>query len=367
MRHSPLVLSSDFREPGACDTPPFYNGTVPRLVALAKTYGPGLLFVGVVTFVGFVVHWNFETVSPLVAALVLGVLIGNMISIPEIFVPGQKFAAKKVLRFGIVLLGTQLALKQVVDLGGRELIVVVGVVALTFLGTLWLGPRLGVSKSLSLLIATGFSICGASAVAAMDGVVEADEEEVTYAIALVTLCGSLAIVLLPLLRNLIGLSDPQLFGSWVGASVHDVAQVIATSSTGGDLAVQSATVVKLSRVVLLAPLVACVSIWVRRSSSGLVAKAKAKKVDKTRVSVVPLFVIGFLVMIAVRTTGIIPENLLSKIKTVEQVCLASALVGLGSDVRITRLIKVGGRPLLLALVSWFGIAVVSLIGVRLVA
>ena len=339
--------------------------TVPRLVALAKTYGPGLVFVGVVTFVGFVIHWNFETISPLVASLVLGVLIGNIISIPKIFVSGQKFAAKKVLRFGIVLLGTQLALKQVVDLGGRELIVVVGVVAVTFLGTLWLGPRLGVSKSLSLLIATGFSICGASAVAAMEGVVEADEEEVTYAIALVTLCGSLAIVLLPLLRNVLGLSDPQLFGSWVGASVHDVAQVIATSSTGGDTSVQAATVVKLSRVVLLAPLVACVSIWVRRSSSGLIAKAK--KADNKRISVVPLFVIGFLVMIAVRTTGVIPDNWLTMLKTIEQVCLASALVGLGSDVRVARLLKVGGRPLLLALISWIGIAVVSLIGVRLVA
>ena len=339
--------------------------TVPRLVALAKTYGPGLVFVGVVTFVGFVIHWNFETISPLVASLVLGVLIGNIVSIPKIFVSGQKFAAKKVLRFGIVLLGTQLALKQVVDLGGRELIVVVGVVAVTFLGTLWLGPRLGVSKSLSLLIATGFSICGASAVAAMEGVVEADEEEVTYAIALVTLCGSLAIVLLPLLRNVLGLSDPQLFGSWVGASVHDVAQVIATSSTGGDTSVQAATVVKLSRVVLLAPLVACVSIWVRRSSSGLVAKAK--KVDEKHVSIVPLFVIGFLVMIAVRTTGVIPDNWLTMLKTIEQVCLASALVGLGSDVRVARLLKVGGRPLLLALISWIGIAVVSLIGVRLVA
>jgi uncharacterized integral membrane protein (TIGR00698 family) len=202
----------------------------------------------------------------------------------------------------------------------------------------------------------------------MEGVVEAEEEEVTYAIALVTLCGSLAIVLLPLLRNVLGLSDPQLFGSWVGASVHDVAQVIATSSTGGDPAVQSATVVKLSRVVLLAPLVACVSIWVRRSSSGLVAKKeKAEKADKRSISIVPLFVIGFLVMIAVRTTGVIPDNWLSKLKTIEQICLASALVGLGSDVRIARLIKVGGRPLLLALISWFGIAVVSLIGVRLVA
>jgi uncharacterized integral membrane protein (TIGR00698 family) len=315
-----------------------------------------------VTSVGFVIHWNFETISPLVASLVLGVLIGNIVSIPKRFVSGQKFAAKKVLRFGIVLLGTQLALKQVVDLGGRELVVVVGVVTLTFLGTLWLGPRLGVSKSLSLLIATGFSICGASAVAAMEGVVDAEEEEVTYAIALVTLCGSLAIVLLPLLRNVLSLSDPQLFGSWVGASVHDVAQVIATSSTGGDTAVQSATVVKLSRVVLLAPLVAIVSIWVRRSSSGLVAKA-----DKKHVSIVPLFVTGFLVMIAVRTTGVIPDNWLTTLKTIEQVCLASALVGLGSDVRIARLIKVGGRPLLLALISWFGIAVVSLIGVRLVA
>jgi len=338
---------------------------VPRLVALAKTYGPGLVFVGVVTIVGFVIHWNFETISPLVASLVLGVLIGNVFSTPKSFVPSQKFAAKRVLRFGIVLLGTQLALKQVVDLGGRELIVVVGVVALTFLGTLWLGPRLGVSKSLSLLIATGFSICGASAVAAMEGVVEADEEEVTYAIALVTLCGSLAIVLLPLLRNVLGLSDPQLFGSWVGASVHDVAQVIATSSTGGETAVHAATVVKLSRVVLLAPLVASVSIWLRRSSSGLVAKTK--KTDKKHVSVVPLFVIGFLVMIAARTTGVIPDNWLIKLKTIEQVCLASALVGLGSDVRIAKLIKVGGRPLLLALISWFGIAVVSLIGVRLVA
>ena len=335
---------------------------MPRLVALAKNYGPGLVFVGIVTSVGFVIHWNFETISPLVASLVLGVLIGNIVSIPKRFVSGQKFAAKKVLRFGIVLLGTQLALKQVVDLGGRELVVVVGVVTLTFLGTLWLGPRLGVSKSLSLLIATGFSICGASAVAAMEGVVDAEEEEVTYAIALVTLCGSLAIVLLPLLRNVLSLSDPQLFGSWVGASVHDVAQVIATSSTGGDTAVQSATVVKLSRVVLLAPLVAIVSIWVRRSSSGLVAKA-----DKKHVSIVPLFVIGFLVMIAVRTTGVIPDNWLTTLKTIEQVCLASALVGLGSDVRIARLIKVGGRPLMLALISWFGIAVVSLIGVRLVA
>ena len=332
------------------------------MIVAVRRYLPGLVFALVVSFAGFNIHWRFDTISPLVASLAIGVIIGNIGIIPHSFAPGQKFASRKVLRFGIVLLGTQLAASQVIDLGGRELIVVLAVVAITFLGTLWLGPKLGVSKTLSLLIATGFSICGASAVAAMEGVVEAEEEEVTYSIALVTLCGSLAIVLLPLLRNFVGLQDAHQFGSWVGASVHDVAQVIATSSTGGKDAVTSATVVKLSRVVLLAPLVTMMAIWVKRGKSGFTAKASQSKVN-----FMPLFVFGFLVMIAVRTSGVIPSDWLLPLKKIEQWCLAIALVGLGSDVKISKLFKVGGKPLLLAAISWGAIAVVSLLGVHFVA
>lgn len=332
------------------------------MLHVARRYAPGLFFALAVTSVGFAIHERFDTLSPLVASLVIGVLIGNLGVIPKACAPGQKFASKKILRLGIVLLGTQLAVSQVIDLGGMELLVVVGVVVITFFGTTWLGPKIGVSPSLSLLIATGFSICGASAVAAMDGVVEADEEEVTYSIALVTLCGSLAIVLLPLLRNIVGLQDASQFGAWVGASVHDVAQVIATSSTAGKDAVESATVVKLSRVVLLAPLVAMMGFWVKRSTSRYTAKATTAKV-----SAVPMFVVGFLVMIALRTSGIIPDDWLSPLKTIEQWCLAVALVGLGSEVKIAKLFKVGGRPLLLALISWAGIAVISLLGVTYIA
>ena len=152
---------------------------------------PGFALSLLVTFVGFQVHHRFDTVSPLVASLVIGVVLGNLGAVPAVCTPGVKFTAKRVLRFGIVLLGSQLAVSQVIELGGAELLVVVAVVTLTFLGTMWLGPRLGVSRPLSLLVATGFSICGASAVAAMEGVAEADEEEVTYAIALVTLCGKI--------------------------------------------------------------------------------------------------------------------------------------------------------------------------------
>ena len=336
-----------------------YNSYV---ISVARRYAPGLIFAFIVTYVGFIIHWRYDTVSPLVASLIIGVLIGNVGVIPKSFAPGQKFASKKVLRFGIVLLGTQLAASQVIDLGGRELIVVLGVVAFTFLRTIWLGPKLGVSKTLALLIATGFSICGASAVAAIEGVVDADEEEVTYSIALVTLCGSLAIVLLPLLRNLVGLQDAHMFGAWVGASVHDVAQVVATASTGGKDAAEAAIVVKLSRVVLLAPLVTIMALWVKRGKSGFTAKASQSKVN-----IMPLFVFGFLVMIAIRTSGVIPTDWLSPLKKIEQWCLAVALVGLGSDVKIAKLFKVGGKPLLLAAISWGSIAVVSLIGVRILA
>ena len=314
-----------------------------------------------VTFVGFQVHERFDTVSPLVASLVIGVVLGNLGAVPAACAQGVKFTAKRVLRFGIVLLGSQLAVSQVIELGGTELLVVIAVVTLTFLGTMWLGPRLGVSRPLSLLVSTGFSICGASAVAAMEGVAEADEEEVTYAIALVTLCGSLAIVVLPALRSLVGLDAPELFGAWVGASVHDVAQVIATSSTGGDASVHAATVVKLSRVVLLAPLVAMVSIWLRTPREGLTSRQ-----GSTSPTIVPIFVLGFLAMILVRTSGVLSDDVLSRLKTIEQWCLACALVSLGSEVRVRKLLRVGGRPLLLALISWGGIAGLSLVGVHLV-
>ena len=160
-----------------------------------------------------------------------------------------------MLQLGVVLLGLDLVFPDILALGVRALAVVVAVVAITFFGTRWAGRRLGISDDLSLLVATGFSICGVSAIAAANGVIEADEDEVAFAVALVTLCGTLAIVTLPPLQGPLGLDDEQ-FGAWVGASVHDVAQVVATSSTAGGVALATAIVVKLTRVMLLAPLVA---------------------------------------------------------------------------------------------------------------
>ncbi len=337
----------------------------PSVRASAARTLPGLGAVGACVAVAFAISHLIPSLSPLVVAVVIGAVLANVGAVPAWSRDGAHFAAKRLLRFGVVLLGFQLAIAEVIHLGGPTLIVVAATVGATFFGTQWLGRRMGVSPSLSLLIATGFSICGASAVAAMEGVADTDEEEVAFSIGLVTLCGSLAILVLPLLRGPLGLGGAAQFGSWVGASVHDVGQVVATAASAGPAAVRTAVIVKLTRVVLLAPMVAGVSIARRRA---LPEREGANSDDHAPPSptLVPLFVAGFLAAIAVRSSGALGDGALHAIKVAEDVSLAAALVGLGTGVRLSKLRHVGGRPLLLGLASWGLVGAVAYAGVRVV-
>lgn len=330
---------------------------------------PGLGLVAACVLGAHMVALVVPVASPLVVSVAIGAVLANVGLVPAWSRAGLQFAAKKLLRLGVVLLGFQLAVGEVLDLGGPGLAVVVMVVTTTFFGTQWLGRRLGVSRSLSLLIATGFSICGASAVAAVKGSSDADEEEVAFAIGLVTICGSLAIAVLPVLAGPLGLEGSR-FGAWVGASVHDIAQVVATASTGDAATLHTAVVVKLTRIVLLAPMVAGITLQRRRrleSTAGIEGgEADANSTRGHSTPLIPLFVVGFLVTIALRSTSMVPAGWLPGLKLAETVALAAALVGLGTGVHIAKLRRLGGRPLVLAMLSWLLIAVVAFVGVTLV-
>ena len=244
---------------------------------------PGLALLVLIAAGATALSWVVPVMSPLVAGLALGALVVNLVPIPDHLAPGIAFGGRSLLRLGIVLLGFRLSVGDVARLGLPGLGVVAVVVAGTFFGTQWLGRRLGVSEDLGLLVATGYSICGASAIAAMDGVVHADEEETAYAITLVTLCGTLSIFVLPLIAHAVGMPAGD-FGTWVGGSVHDVGQVVATASQEGPRAVAAATVVKLTRVVLLAPLVATVALR-RRGRAHRVRDRRAAPADPPAVRV----------------------------------------------------------------------------------
>jgi uncharacterized integral membrane protein (TIGR00698 family) len=360
---SPRATRSSVEGAGTADAPapratrlPVSATGRPSAGTTLRRLGPGLGAAGLAVAAAFGLNRLLPTVSPLTIAVVLGAILGNTDIDLAVLRPGLSFAAKRLLRGGIVLLGLRLAIPDVLHLGARGLAVVVVVVAVTFFGTQWLGRRMGLSRGTSLLVATGFSICGASAVAAMDGVTKNKEEEVVTAIALVTMFGSLAIVVLPLLKGPLGLSDVA-FGSWTGASVHDVAQTVATASVVGSAALAPAVIVKLTRVVLLAPIVAGMSLWQRRTASV--------PQGGKRPPIVPLFVLGFLTMVGLRSTGVLPAGVLDGVQTAETLLLAAALFGLGSSVRLRTLFRTGGRAALLGLCSWVLIAAMAYAGVRL--
>jgi len=322
---------------------------------------PGLALAGAGVAVSLGAHSALPALPPLVLCVALGVVLANLAHVPAAAAPGLRVAAGPVLKLGVVLLGLDLVFPDILALGFRALLVVIGVVAITFFGTRWAGRRLGISDDLSLLVATGFSICGVSAIAAANGVIDADEDEVAFSVALVTLCGTLAIVTLPPLRRVLGLDNEQ-FGAWVGASVHDVAQVVATSSTAGSVALATAIVVKLTRVMLLAPLIAGIAVQHRRTNARPTA---ADGAPAARPPIVPPFIVAFVAMVAVASLGVIPDRALLRIDDLRTVLLGMALFALGTRVNVGRLRQIGARPLVLGLTSWLLIAVVAYAGVRL--
>ena len=222
------------------------------------------------------VHAAVPGIPLLTMAVVFGIVVGQIPAARPLLAgalaPGLAVATKPFMQLGIVLLGLKLSLVDIMALGWVTIATTVAIVLITFVGTLGLGRWFGLPGHQPLLIATGFSICGASAIGAMSGVVKAKDEETATPIALVTLCGTLAIAVLPLLWHPLGLSALQ-FGHWVGAGVHDVGQVVATAQIAGSAALAVAIVVKLTRVLMLAPIVAVASIARRRRLSAIEAGA----------------------------------------------------------------------------------------------
>ncbi|MFD8785836.1 YeiH family protein [Kitasatospora sp. NPDC059599] len=343
---------------------------------------PGLLLAALGVAAALGVHAVVPAVPKLTAAVVLGMAAAHLPGLRPVVRgiarPGLSTAGKRLMRAGIVLLGLKLSLGDVLGLGWATVVMVLAVVAATFAGTLWLGRRLGLPGDQSLLVATGYSICGASAIGAVSQAAGSEEEDVAASVALVTLCGTLAIAVLPLLQHPLGLGEVE-FGRWVGASVHDVGQVVATAQTGGAGALREAVLVKLMRVMLLAPLVAGVAVVARRNlraaraagaagtepgtAAGADAAAENPVKTGSRPPIVPLFVAGFLAMIVLRTTGVLPEQALGLAGDAQELLLAAALFGLGSAVHLPTMMRTGGRIALLGLGSWVVVAGVSYAGV----
>lgn len=333
------------------DCPAGHGNHVPAaIVAL-----PGLAVVGAATGLAFLGAWMIPWINPATLAVILGAALSNLGLHTDKLRPGTHVAGHRLLRLAVVLLGFQLSTSTLRAVGPAGAGLVFGTVTVTFTGLLLLGLLFGLPPARSLLLASGYSICGASAVAAVRSPAEADEDDVSVAVALVTLCGSLAIFVLPALRHPLHLNTLQ-FGSWVGASVHDVGQTVATAqAVPGALAV--AMVIKLSRVALLLPLVSALGYRARRRTDAAATGP--------RPPVLPLFLIGFVAAVTLNSMNVVPAGTLAALIHAQQILLVAALVGLGTGMHRRVLSRAGGPALFVGLAGWFLVGATALAAVHL--
>ena len=305
---------------------------------------PGLLVSVAVAGLAITIGGWVAGLSAMLLAILLGAVLSNLTgpesAIMQRLQPGLAVAARRLLRIGVVLLGLQLALSDIVALGWPIIVGVVVIVGGTMTATIFLGRLLKVGADQSLLIAGGFAICGAAAVAGVDAVLARRKDaEAATAVALVVIFGTLMIGVMPALTGLLGL-NPYTAGIWTGASTHEVAQVVAAAGIIGPDALKVAVLVKLARVLMLAPVMAIISIQQRSIA--------APEPGRKRPPLVPMFVVGFIAMVALRSLGIVPEIVLSWAKTAETWLLAAAMFALGTAMHWSVLKKAGRRPVALA-------------------
>lgn len=338
------------------------------MTARIRTLAPGVALAAVGAALAWLVHLALPWMPWLTAAFVIGIVVACLPPLrPALdgpLKPGLGFSARGLLRLGIVLLGLDLALSDIAALGSWGVLSIVALVALAFAATYGVARMLRLPGDEPVLLAAGFSICGVSAVGAMaaarrrpaDPASGADDTATPT--ALVTLFGTLAIVVLPALLALGGalgirVTD-EFFGAWVGASVHDVGQVVATAQTAGATALGVAVVVKLTRVLMLAPMVAIASLHTRRAARASGGAAGALP------PVVPLFIVGFVALVLVRSFLPVPDVVVDIVDVVRNALLAAALVGIGAGLRLERLVRSSGRAIAAGALSWLVILVLGL-------
>ena len=282
--------------------------------------------------------------SPLVIAVVLGMIYGSTLRVhlPHEWTPGIQFVAKRLLRVAIVFYGFRLTFQEVFMVGLNGFILDLLIVVLTMLlGTLIGTKLLKLDRDTSILISSGAAICGAAAVLATEGVLKSEPHKAAFAVISVVLFGTLAMFLYPFLPHLgwFGLTDTQ-YGIYVGATVHEVAQVLVAGSEVSVEAGNTAVIVKMTRVMLLAPMLIVLGLYIARSAK--------QKVEHNILATIPWFAVVFIGVVAFNSLHLLPEHLVQGINAADTFLLTLAMAALGIETNFAKVKQVGLKPLYLA-------------------
>lgn len=302
------------------------------------------------------------SLAPVVGAPVIGIVAGVALrlafGLPRQLGPGVDVGKGFVLQCAVVVLGSQLSLSEVVDVGVGSLPVLLGTLVACLAMAYLVGRRLGIDGDLRTLVGVGTAICGASAIAAVSPIIRARSEQIAYAVSTIFLFNVAAVLVFPPLGHALGMSQ-QAFGLFAGTAVNDTSSVVAAASAYGHPAANHAVVVKLVRTLMIIPICLGLAALVRRRDART---DRERAVPRVRLrGLVPWFLVGFLVVAAANSAGLIPTGAHPALTHLSLFLITTALVAIGLSTDLAELRRTGARPLLLGLILWITVSGTSLL------
>lgn len=294
-------------------------------------------------------------ISSLLFAIIIGAIIANFskFTSKDIFQPGIKVCGRQILRLGVILLGFKLDINELKKLGVTGVLYIGLLIFLTIIIVKFVAKKVGLAEKMGICLAAGTAICGASAIAAVGPIVEAEEEDTAFGIGAITFFGTIAMFVFPVLYRVLQL-NPEFYGSWVGMTLPEVAEVVAAGgAVGSDVANGMALLTKMTRVVYLVPVSLAFTWWQAKRTKSTVTK----KIDK------PYYVLGFILVVIINSLHIIPKEMVDSIfKVIGAYILTTAMASLGVKTDFKKMISAGLKPLFVGIVGVIVIQILGIIG-----
>jgi uncharacterized integral membrane protein (TIGR00698 family) len=323
-----------------------------------KTLGPGVLLAGAIAAASYLLSLVIPDaiLGKTLIALLLGMVLGPLFSRHAAFDAGVNWTSKRILRTGIILSGIALSFSQVLHAGKYALLLLIFTFATAFGVGFICRKVFKINWKLASLLSVSTAICGGTAVATVGPTIRAKSRDIAYAISATFLFDLLTVIIFPWIGRLLGLSDTG-YGLWIGTSVNDTSSVVAAGYAFSDPAGALATIVKLTRTLFIVPIVLVFS-WIYTKKETPEQGAESEKVRLNKVF--PWFILGFLIVVGVRSTGVLPEGVVSAVSNVSKFCMAMALGSIGLKTSLKEVAGVGIKPMIAGVVIDTAVVIVAL-------
>lgn len=318
---------------------------------LKYTVWMGILLSLVIALAGYLLGRFVPVVGGAVFSIAIGIIIASIWKRPAVFDAGIRFTSKNILQLAVILLGFEMSISNVLRVGKQSIWVILITLSTAFLTVYLVGKFLNVDRTLRVLIGVGTAICGGSAIAAASSAIQAKDQDISYSISTIFLFNVLAVFLFPPLGQLLGLSDTG-FGMWAGTAINDTSSVVAASYAFSDAAGNFATIVKLTRSLMIVPITLILAIGFARMNKGENLFSIVK--------VFPWFVIGFLAAAVIRSLGWVPVELAHGLVWAGKFLIMAAMAAIGLNTNLQKFITAGPKALALGGITWLSVMISSL-------